>query len=173
MTCCFISKKSTDLIYSKWGTCGVELRLSEDGNLEFYSSMYKGQIIWGSNFGGPLHFPEMKDLSGRHFDLIKSPNNIIAVKIFPYTFCVIDAKHANAKPLWTHRYGAHVHLHSSENVEIYKIILKTKKYELRLYDYDVRVIDNDSNEIVWSCFENNNEDKKLKSCLYEESCTYF
>jgi hypothetical protein len=72
ISCCFISKKNKDITYSKWGTCGVELRLSEEGNLEFCSSVISNkQIIWVSNFGGALNLPEIKDLSGRHFDLVK------------------------------------------------------------------------------------------------------
>jgi len=176
ISCCFIFKKNKDITYSKWGTCGVELRLSEEGNLEFCSSVISNkQIIWVSNFGGALNLPEIKDLSGRHYDLVKSPNNIIAIKIFPFTFSIVDANNSFTKPLWTHRHGAYVHLSHSDDVKQvskYKIILKTNKYELRLYDYDLRIVDNNSNEIIWSCFENDNHIQKSMSSYYEEFGTY-
>lgn len=112
---------------------GVELRLYEDGKLRFYDC--GGKVLWVSGIGT---CEVKKDLSMRHYK--EWVYEEMSLRIMPYVMCLVK----NNKVVWTSKKELNVILEEGGD---YRVIMKSKKAELRLYANNLAVSVNE--KIIW------------------------
>jgi len=114
--------------YTAWGKTGVEIRLYEDGKLRLYTA--SGTLLWVAGIGNMDD--TFQDYTARTYNETRSPDGTLSLRVMPYRILLLK----RGVKVW-----------SSRNIQNslkgkngdYKVVVKHKKAELRLYDNDLKV----------------------------------
>ena len=131
---------------SRWGTKGVYFKLESDGKLRFYAGP---KLLWVAGLGASAD-GLFGDLSGRYWDVAKSPNGLLKLQIMPFTARLL---YRNTE-IWSSKEALQVDL-LLEHSENFKVILKNGDAELRLYDYDLCIYKD--SRMLWSAMSSSAE----------------